>query len=66
VTIEEVSRWFDVPERTSLPYMIVTVDVRPEYRAQLPPSRTSMVGALQTVSASDNAAFHALLVAVGR
>lgn len=36
VTIEEVHRWFDVPQLTALPYMIAAVDVRPEYRTALP------------------------------
>src|SRR5262249_54916860 len=36
VTIEEVDRWFDVPPKTALPFMILTVDVRPEHRPELP------------------------------
>src|SRR5271166_6389787 len=67
VTIEEVDRWFDVPTMTALPYMIATVDVRQEYRAALP-AITHVDGSarVQTVSAADNPAFHALLKAVGR
>ena len=67
VTIEEVSRWFDVLPRTELPYMIVTVDVRDEHRQALP-AITHVNGSarVQTVSAHDNAEFHALLQAVGR
>ena len=67
VSIEQVDRWFEVPPRTALPYMIVTVDVRPEHRAALP-AITHVNGSarVQTVSPEDNAEFHALLQAVGR
>jgi carbamoyltransferase len=67
VTIEEVDRWFDVAPGTELPYMIVTVDVRPEHRQALP-AITHVNGSarVQTVAARDNAEFHELLRAVGR
>jgi carbamoyltransferase len=67
VSIEQVHRWFDVAPRTSLPYMIATVNVREEYRATLP-AITHVDGSarVQTVAAADNPAFHALLKAVGR
>jgi carbamoyltransferase len=67
VTIEEVDRWFSVPPKTALPFMILTVDVRPEHRAELP-AITHVNGSarVQTVSAEDNAEFHELLQAVGR
>ncbi len=67
VTLEEVDRWFDVRPGTELPYMIVTVDVRPEFRHALP-AITHVNGSarVQTVAAADNAAFHELLRAVGR
>jgi len=67
VSLEQVHRWFEVPASTELPYMITTVDVREEYRAQLP-AITHVNGSarVQTVSASDNAEFHALLKAVGK
>src|SRR5437773_348183 len=67
VTIEQVDRWFDVPPGTELPYMIVTVDVRPEFRHALP-AITHVNGSarVQTVAAADNAEFHELLRAVGR
>ena len=47
--------------------MIVTVDVRPEFRHALP-AITHVNGSarVQTVAAADNAAFHELLRAVGR
>ena len=66
VTLEQVHRWFEVEPGTEFPYMITTVDVRPEYRAQLP-AITHVNGSarVQTVSAKDNAEFHALLQAVG-
>src|SRR5207249_10801930 len=66
VTLEEVDRWFDVPPGTELAYMIVTVDVRPEFRHALP-AITHVNGSarVQTVAAADNAEFHELLVAVG-
>jgi carbamoyltransferase len=67
VTVEQVHRWFDVREGTTLPYMIMTVGVRPEYRDQLP-AITHVDGSarVQTVACSDNGAFHTLLRAVGR
>lgn len=67
VTIEQVGNWFDVPPRTALPFMIMTVDVRAEHRRTLP-AITHVDGSarVQTVSAADNPAFHALLRAVGR
>jgi carbamoyltransferase len=67
VAIEEVHRWFDVPPGTELPYMITTVNVREEFRTELP-AITHVNGSarVQTVSPLDNAEFHALLQAVGR
>ena len=67
VTVEQVDRWFDVAPMTALPYMIATVDVREEHRAALP-AITHVNGSarVQTVSAADNADFHALLRAVGK
>ena len=67
VSLEQVHRWFEVPAGTELPYMITTVDVREEFRAQLP-AITHVNGSarVQTVSASDNTEFHALLKAVGK
>jgi carbamoyltransferase len=67
VTMREASRWFDVASGTELPYMITTVDVREQYRRELP-AITHVDGSarLQTVSTEDNLAFHTLLEAVGR
>ena len=67
VTIEQVDRWFEVAPMTELPYMIMTVDVREQYRAALP-AITHVNGSarVQTVSASGNEDFHALLRAVGK
>jgi carbamoyltransferase len=66
-SLREAARWFDIPRGTELPYMITTVDVRREYRSQLP-AVTHVDGSarLQTVSPEDNRAFHTLLEAVGR
>jgi carbamoyltransferase len=66
VTLEQAHRFFDVAPMTELPYMIMTVDVREEHRAELP-AVTHVNGSarLQTVSARDNKEFHALLRAVG-
>src|SRR5579872_7265099 len=66
VSLEQVHEWFEVPPGTELPYMIIIVDVREEYRAQLP-AITHVNGSarVQTVSAKDNPEFHALLQAVG-
>jgi carbamoyltransferase len=67
VTIQEVSRWFDVAPMTPLPYMITTVSVRPEHRQALPAvTHVNGTARVQTVSAADNPDFHALLRAVGR
>ena len=67
VSLEEVHRWFDVPPGTELPYMVVNVQVRDPYRAELP-AVTHVDGSarVQTVSAAGNPDFHALLGAVGR
>ncbi|HXE04700.1 MAG TPA: carbamoyltransferase C-terminal domain-containing protein [Bryobacteraceae bacterium] len=67
VSEEQVHQWFDVPPGTKLPYMIVTVDVRKPYRDQLP-AITHVNGSarVQTVSATSNPAFHALLRAMGK
>jgi carbamoyltransferase len=66
VTIEQVHRWFDVAPGTRLPYMITVVDVRKEFRTQLP-AITHVNGSarVQTVSPDDNNEFHTLLKAVG-
>jgi carbamoyltransferase len=66
VSLEQVDRWFDVAPGTELPYMTVNVNVRPEHRSSLP-AITHVDGSarVQTVSARDNAEFHALLRAVG-
>jgi len=67
VSIEQVDRWFDVPPMTALPFMIMTVDVRHEFRRELP-AITHVNGSarVQTVSATDNREFHSLLEAVGK
>jgi carbamoyltransferase len=67
VTLREAPRWFDIPAGTEMPYMITTVDVRKEYRSQLP-AITHVDGSarLQTVSSADNKEFYALLEAVGK
>ena len=67
VTLREAPRWFDIPAGTEMPYMITTVDVRNEYRNQLP-AVTHVDGSarLQTVSSVDNKEFHALLETVGK
>jgi carbamoyltransferase len=66
VVQEEVGRWFDVAPNTRLPCMITIVDVREESRAALP-AITHVNGSarVQTVSATDNPAFHRLLEKVG-
>jgi carbamoyltransferase len=67
VSLEEVDRWFDVAPGTQLPYMITIVDVRQQWRAALP-AITHVNGSarVQTVSATDNPAFHRLLQEVGK
>jgi carbamoyltransferase len=67
VTVREASQWFDVASGAELPYMITTVEVREQYRSELP-AITHVDGSarLQTVSTDDNYAFHTLLEAVGR
>jgi len=67
VSIEEVDRWFEVAPNTELPFMIMTVNVREEFRDRLP-AITHVNGSarVQTVSARDNREFHELLRAVGK
>ena len=67
VSAEQAPLWFEIPPGTELPYMITTVPVRKQFRAQLP-AITHVDGSarVQTVSALDNAEFHSLLQAVGR
>ena len=67
VSCEQVQDWFEIPSGTELPFMIMTVDVRDEYRASLP-AITHVDGSarVQTVSRKDNGDFHALLVEVGK
>jgi len=67
VTLEQVHRWFEVLPGAELPYMITTVDVREEFRDQLP-AITHVNGSarVQTVSSLDNREFHTLLKEVGR
>ena len=65
-SFKEAPRWFEIEPGEQHPYMISVVNVRPEVRAMLP-AVTHINGSarLQTVSASDNPDFHALLLAVG-
>ncbi len=67
VAVEEAARWFEVEPGDELPYMIATVQVRPEFRAHLP-AVTHVDGSarLQTVSHGHLPAFHTLLRAVGQ
>jgi len=67
VTVEQVGRFFEVPDGKELPYMIMTVDVRPEFREALP-AITHVNGSarVQTVNVKDNPDYHALLKEVGK
>jgi carbamoyltransferase len=67
VSLEQVQDWFEVPRGMELPYMIMTADVRPEFRAHLP-AITHVNGSarVQTINKKDNAEFHALVQAVGK
>ncbi len=67
VSLEQVDKWFEVSPGTELPHMTVNVDVRAEFRADLP-AITHVNGSarVQTVSATENPEFHQLLGAVGR
>jgi carbamoyltransferase len=67
VTMRQAEKWFEIAPGTELPYMITTVDVRPDYQSQLP-AITHVNGSarLQTVSPKDNYEFHTLLEAVGK
>jgi carbamoyltransferase len=67
VSLEQVQDWFEVPRGMELPYMIMTADVRPEFRSQLP-AITHVNGSarVQTINKKDNAEFHALVQAVGK
>jgi carbamoyltransferase len=67
VSLEQVHDWFEVPPMTELPYMIMTADVRKQFRSELP-AVTHVNGSarVQTVTAPDSAEFHTLLRAVGK
>jgi carbamoyltransferase len=67
VSLEQVQDWFEVPRGMELPYMIMTADVRPEFRAKLP-AITHVNGSarVQTINKKDNPEFHALVQAVGK
>jgi carbamoyltransferase len=67
VSVDEAHKWFDVPQNQRLPYMAVTVAVRPEHRKDLS-AITHVDGSarVQTVAPDDNPHFYALLQAVGR
>jgi carbamoyltransferase len=67
VSLEQAPDWFEIAPGIELPYMIVTVDVRNQYR-QLLPAITHVNGSarVQTVSKEDNGDFHALLKEVGK
>jgi len=66
-TLRQAERWFEVAPGEEFPYMITTVNVRQEFRTELP-AITHVDGSarLQTVSPADNPEFHALLEAVGK
>ena len=58
IAIEEAAQWFEVEKGTELPYMITIVDVRNEYRSQLPAiTHVNGTARLQTVSAKNNCKF---------
>ena len=67
VTVEQVGRFFEVPDGEEFPYMIMVVDVRPEFREALP-AITHVNGSarVQTVNVKDNPDYHALLKEVGK
>ena len=67
VSLEQVDRFFECAPGTEMPYMNVNVNVRPEYRTELP-ATTHVDGSarVQTVSVVDNHDFHTLLVSLGR
>jgi carbamoyltransferase len=67
VSLRQASRWFDIPEGLELPYMNANVNVREEFRGDLP-ATTHVDGSarVQTVSAEDDPDFFALLEAVGQ
>jgi len=67
VAIGEVDRWFDVPAGTELPYMVVNVEVREQYRPVLPAiTHVNGTARVQTVDPRENREFHELLCAVGK
>jgi carbamoyltransferase len=67
VSLEQAPDWFKIEPGLELPYMIMTVDVRDQYR-ELLPAITHVNGSarVQTVSQSDNGDFHTLLEEVGK
>lgn len=67
VSVDQVHRWFELPPKTELPYMIATADVREEHRAAFPAvTHIDGTARVQTVSPRDNSDFYALLRAVGK
>ena len=67
VSAEQAHIWFEMEPGTLLPYMITTVNVREIHRKTLPAiTHVNGTARVQTVSATDNPDFHALLKAVGR
>jgi carbamoyltransferase len=67
VSLEEAHEWFDLPPRTELPYMIMTVAVRECHRRALPAiTHVNGTARVQTVSAESHKDFHMLLRAVGK
>jgi carbamoyltransferase len=66
VSREQAHQWFEMRPGMELPYMIMTVNVREPFRAELPAiTHANGSARVQTVSAADNPDFHKLLQAVG-
>lgn len=66
VPLERVSDYFEVPEGTSLPFMLKVPQVRPEQRDKIPAvTHADGSARVQTVTKETNPLYHALLEALG-
>jgi carbamoyltransferase len=67
ISQEQAATIFDIAEDTELPYMVVIVKVREKFRTAFPAiTHVDGTARVQTVSAKDNADFHAFLGHVGK
>jgi carbamoyltransferase len=67
VSKEQAAKIFDIPEDVELPYMVVIVKVREQFRTAFPAiTHVDGTARVQTVSAKNSSDFHTLLRHVGK